>query len=67
MFHYGDCDEKSAPALEDLTDKLPVVDIKALAIGKECPHVKDVRYEEEFNFGLIVHQLVFFNITLCCV
>lgn len=49
MFHYGDCDEKSAPALEDLTDKLPVVDIKALAIGKECPHVKDVRYEEEFN------------------
>ena len=43
VFHYGDCDEKSVPALEELPNKLPVVDIKALVTGKECPHMKDVR------------------------
>lgn len=43
MFHYGDCDEKSVPTLEELTNKLAVVDIKALVTGKECPHMKDVR------------------------
>lgn len=44
VFHYGDCDEKSVPTLEELQNKLAVVDIKALATGKECPHMKDVRY-----------------------
>ena len=44
VFHYGDCDEKSVPTLEELPNKLAVVDIKALIIGKECPHMKDVRY-----------------------
>ncbi|KAK6640367.1 hypothetical protein RUM44_012060 [Polyplax serrata] len=43
VFHYGDCDEKSVPSLEDLPNKLAVVDIKALVTGKECPHMKDVR------------------------
>ncbi|KAJ1527188.1 hypothetical protein ONE63_008719 [Megalurothrips usitatus] len=53
VFHYGDCDEKSEPALEDLSNKLPVVDIKALVIGKECPHMKDVRGRKT------THQLAF--------
>jgi len=44
VFHYGDCDEKSVPTLEELPNKLAVVDIKALIIGKECPHMKDARY-----------------------
>jgi len=44
VFHYGDCDEKSVPTLEELPNKLAVVDIKALVTGKECPHMKDVRY-----------------------
>lgn len=43
VFHYGDCDEKSVPTLEELPNKLAVVDIKALVTGKECPHMKDVR------------------------
>ncbi|XP_054262080.1 engulfment and cell motility protein 1 [Macrosteles quadrilineatus] len=43
VFHYGDCDEKSQPSLEELPNKLAVVDIKALVTGKECPHMKDVR------------------------
>lgn len=53
VFHYGDCDEKSVPALEDLSNKLPVVDIKALVTGKECPHMKDVRGRKT------THQLAF--------
>lgn len=44
VFHYGDCDEKNVPSLEELPNKLAVVDIKALITGKECPHMKDARY-----------------------
>jgi engulfment/cell motility protein 1 len=43
VFHYGDCDEKSTPALEELPSKLAVMDIKALVTGKECPHMKEAR------------------------
>ncbi|KAF4529139.1 hypothetical protein B566_EDAN017490 [Ephemera danica] len=43
VFHYGDCDEKSTPALEELPSKLAVMDIKALVTGKECPHMKESR------------------------
>uniref|UniRef100_T1J981 ELMO domain-containing protein n=1 Tax=Strigamia maritima TaxID=126957 RepID=T1J981_STRMM len=42
--HYGDCEENTTPTLEELSNnKLPVVDIKALVTGKECPHMKDVK------------------------
>ncbi|XP_075224621.1 engulfment and cell motility Ced-12 [Lycorma delicatula] len=57
VFHYGDCDEKSVPTLEELQNKLAVVDIKALATGKECPHMKDVRGRKT------THQLAF-SLTL---
>ncbi|XP_055839885.1 engulfment and cell motility protein 1 [Episyrphus balteatus] len=43
VFHYGDCDEKAIPTLEDLTNKVLVIDIKQLLIGKECPHMKEMR------------------------
>lgn len=43
LFHYGDCDEKSTPSIEELPSKLQVVDIKALVTGKDCPHMKEVR------------------------
>ncbi|BES87706.1 engulfment and cell motility protein [Nesidiocoris tenuis] len=43
VFHYGDCDEKSVPSIENLTNKLAVIDIKALVTGKDCPHMKDSR------------------------
>ncbi|PNF37142.1 Engulfment and cell motility protein 1 [Cryptotermes secundus] len=57
VFHYGDCDEKSVPTLEELPNKLAVVDIKALITGKECPHMKDVRGRKT------THQLAF-SLTL---
>ncbi|KAJ9597398.1 hypothetical protein L9F63_011743 [Diploptera punctata] len=57
VFHYGDCDEKSVPSLEELPNKLAVVDIKALVVGKECPHMKDIRGRKT------THQLAF-SLTL---
>nr|CAD7392982.1 unnamed protein product [Timema cristinae] len=62
VFHYGDCDEKSVPTLEELPNKLAVVDIKTLVTGKECPHMKDVRSEIRrytlytFQYYLLVAQ-----------
>ena len=44
FLHYGDCDEKNIPALDELPDKLPVVEIRNLVTGKDCPHIKDARY-----------------------
>ncbi|XP_028030279.1 engulfment and cell motility protein 1 [Bombyx mandarina] len=43
VLHYGDCDEKSTPSLEELGNKLPVAEIKCVVVGKECPHMKDLR------------------------
>ncbi|ENN76031.1 hypothetical protein YQE_07406, partial [Dendroctonus ponderosae] len=40
ILHYGDCDEKSTPTAEELPSKLAVSDIRALLIGKECPHMR---------------------------
>ncbi|KAI5617277.1 engulfment and cell motility protein 3 isoform X2, partial [Silurus asotus] len=42
VLHYGDVDEETeTPSIESLQDKIPVADIKALLIGKDCPHMKD--------------------------
>ncbi|KAL1122165.1 hypothetical protein AAG570_003570 [Ranatra chinensis] len=57
VFHYGDCDEKGAPSVETLPNKLAVIDIKALVTGKECPHMKDIRGRKT------THQLAF-SLTL---
>ncbi|XP_039283993.1 engulfment and cell motility protein 1 [Nilaparvata lugens] len=57
VFHYGDCDEKSVPSIEELPNKLAVVDVKALVTGKECPHMKDARGRKT------THQLAF-SLTL---
>lgn len=43
VLHYGDCDEKSTPSLEELGNKLAVADIKCVITGKDCPHMKDLR------------------------
>lgn len=37
--HYGDCLESEQPPLEHLTNKLPLVDIQRIIMGRECPHV----------------------------
>ncbi|KAL1463466.1 hypothetical protein WDU94_015215 [Cyamophila willieti] len=43
VFQYDDCTEKSTPQLENLSNKLPVAEIKALLVGNECPYMKDVK------------------------
>ena len=43
VLHYGDCDEKSVPALDELKEKLSIVDIRTLVTGKDCPHMKDLK------------------------
>ncbi|KAJ8672502.1 hypothetical protein QAD02_003761 [Eretmocerus hayati] len=53
VFHYGDCDEKSVPTIEDLTAKLPVVEIRGLLTGRDCPHMKDLQRRKT------THQLAF--------
>lgn len=40
VLHYGDCDEKSTPTAEELPSKLAVSDVRALLVGKECPHMR---------------------------
>ncbi|CAK1540722.1 unnamed protein product [Leptosia nina] len=43
ILHYGECDEKSTPSLEELSAKLAVADIKCVVVGKDCPHMKDLK------------------------
>lgn len=43
VFHYGDCEENAVPSLEDLPHKLPVVEIRSLVTGRDCPYMKDTR------------------------
>ncbi|KAH8027877.1 hypothetical protein HPB51_011107 [Rhipicephalus microplus] len=43
VFHYGDCEENATPSLEELPHKLPVIEIRSLATGRECPYMKDTR------------------------
>jgi len=43
VLHYGDCDEKMIPSIDELSNKLPVSEISTLMVGKDCPHMKDAR------------------------
>ncbi|CAO1307083.1 unnamed protein product [Diamesa serratosioi] len=43
VLHYGDCDEKTVPMLEELKNKLVVNEIKQLLVGRECPHFKEMK------------------------
>lgn len=38
---YGDCDDTTDHSHENLTNKLPVSEIKGLYTGTDCPHAKD--------------------------
>lgn len=60
VFHYGDCDEKSTPSIEELGNKLAVSDIKCLLVGKDCPHLKDLRGRKttpQLAFSLILKSV----------
>nr|SVE85367.1 EOG090X02BW [Daphnia pulicaria] len=57
VLHYGDCDEKSVPALDELKEKLSIVDIRTLVTGKDCPHMKDLKGKKttsQFPFSLML-------------
>lgn len=57
VLHYGDCDEKSTPTLEELGSKLAVTEIKCVVVGKDCPHMKDLRGRKinpQLAFSLIL-------------
>uniref|UniRef100_A0A7N4P808 Engulfment and cell motility 3 n=1 Tax=Sarcophilus harrisii TaxID=9305 RepID=A0A7N4P808_SARHA len=42
MLQFGDVEEGAAhPAPESLPDKLPVAEMRALLLGKDCPHVRE--------------------------
>ncbi|XP_074439497.1 engulfment and cell motility protein 3 isoform X3 [Larus michahellis] len=42
VLHYGDVEEGvNSPPIESLPEKIPVVDMKMLLVGKECPHMKE--------------------------
>lgn len=53
LFHYGDCDEKSVPTIDELPTKLAVVEIRGLLTGRDCPHMKDLQRRKT------THQLAF--------
>ncbi|XP_053126546.1 engulfment and cell motility protein 3 isoform X2 [Hemicordylus capensis] len=42
FLHYGDVEEGiQSPPVESLPEKVPVADMKALLVGRECPHTKE--------------------------
>lgn len=61
VLHYGDCDEKSTPAAEELPSKLAVSDIKSILIGKDCPHMKGRKASHQLAFSLLLEEV---DITL---
>lgn len=59
VIHYGDCDEKNVPTLEELNSKLPVIDIRQMLVGKECPHMKEMRAKKStfpLGFSLVTES-----------
>lgn len=55
VIHFGDCDEKTVPTIEELANKVLVVDIKQLLIGKECPHMKELKARKSaVNLGFSI-------------
>ncbi|CAD7080169.1 unnamed protein product [Hermetia illucens] len=55
VIHYGDCDEKTVPSLDELSNKVLVIDIRQLLVGKECPHMKEMRARKSaINLGFSI-------------
>lgn len=53
---YSDADGSEMPDAKDMSNKLPVLEIKDLAIGKNCSHSRDTRSRKggnEYSFCLI--------------
>jgi engulfment and cell motility protein 1 len=59
VLHYGDCDEKTVPALEDLKSKIQVIDMKQLLVGKDCPHIKNRKAAINLAFSITIESMDF--------
>ena len=58
FFHYGECEEKSNPSIEELKEKIGVVEIKGLVTGKDCQFFKDKwrKNVQIFAFSLLLES-----------
>lgn len=53
--YYGDCDERIVPTLKELGNKIEVFEMRQLLIGKECPHMKELRARKlDLNLGFSI-------------
>lgn len=52
VIHYGECDEKTVPTLEELSNKVLVIEIKQLLVGKECPHMRARKSAVNVGFSI---------------
>ncbi|XP_060591544.1 engulfment and cell motility protein 2-like isoform X2 [Ruditapes philippinarum] len=56
-FHYGDCNEKEELSLEQLQNKVSVMEIKELVVGKNCLPVKNTkRMQPELAFSIVLES-----------
>lgn len=55
ILHYGECDEKTVPSLEELGTKVSVADFQQLLVGKECPKdmAKKIPVNLRFSIGYL--------------
>lgn len=61
LFHYGDCEENDKPSMDQLSNKLNIVDITKFVTGKDCPHVsKDAKIKKHtgtyLTFSIIIES-----------
>lgn len=63
IFHYGDCTESLVPSCEHLPNKVSVIDVKALLVGKDCPHLRDSKSKKattstmaSLTFSIVLHS-----------
>jgi len=59
FLHYGDAEEKVAPPLEALPNKLPISEVTDIVVGKDCPHAKEAKFRKghlQLAFSLLHGQ-----------
>lgn len=57
VIHYGDCDEKSVPTLEELCQKIQVCEMRQLLVGKECPHMNNRKSAANLVFSITIDTM----------
>eukprot|EP00794_Sanderia_malayensis_P019162 gene19162-21082_t len=59
FLHYGDAEEKTAPPLEALPNKLPISEVTDIVFGKDSQHLKDMKLRKghlQLAFSLLHGQ-----------